>query len=161
MTDEIEKRMQSREIMLPEAFNPTVARLLTADIHRGVLRVSGQTPRRDGKLQYIGKVGREFDVGEGQKAARLAALNVVAQAKRALDGDLDRIIRILNLRGFVNAMPEFTQISETVNGASEVMLEIFGETLGMHTRTAIGAAVMPFDVAIEIEATFAVIDARA
>ncbi len=156
MSGRVEQRLRDSDIALPEAFDPTVAKLLTARLHRGLLRVSGQTPRWRGKLQYVGKVGREFDLPEGQKAARLAALNVIAQAKRALDGELDRVTGVLNLRGFVNATPDFTQISEVVNGASEVILEVFGENVGMHTRTAIGAAVMPFDVAIEIEATFSV-----
>lgn len=152
----VENQLRARGIVLPEAFNPTVARLLTAQIHRGVLRVSGQTPREKGGLKYVGKVGQEFSLEEGQMAARLCALNVLAQAKRELEGDLDRIVSVLNVRGYVNATPDFHQISETVNGASELFLEVFGEERGKHTRTAVGAATMPFNVALEIEATFAV-----
>lgn len=156
MEGRVEQRLRERNISLPDAFDPTVAKLLTAGLHQNVLRVSGQTPRWQGQLQFVGKVGREFTLSEGQKAARLSALNVIAQAKRALDGELDRITRVLNVRGYVNAVPAFIQISEVVNGASEVIVDVFGEEIGMHTRTAIGAAVMPFDVAIEVEATFSV-----
>jgi enamine deaminase RidA (YjgF/YER057c/UK114 family) len=151
----IEDRLRQQGIALPPPFNPTVARLLTARVHRGELRVSGQTPRDESGLRYIGKLGRDFTLEEGQAAARLCALNVLAQANRALEGDLDRIAAVLNVRGYVNAVPEFHQISETVNGASDLFLEVFGEARGLHTRTAVGAATMPFNVALEIEATFA------
>ena len=80
---------------------------------------------------------------------------MLAQAKAALDGDLDRIQRIVKLTGFVNAMPNFTDIPHVVNGASELFLDIFGEA-GRHARTAVGVAVMPFDVAIEVEGVFGV-----
>ncbi len=80
---------------------------------------------------------------------------MIAQAREALDGDLDRIDRILKLNGFVNAMPDFTEIPQVVNGASELFLDVFGEA-GRHARTAVGVAVMPFDVAIEVEGTFIV-----
>ena len=119
------------------------------------LYVSGQVTTWNGDLRYIGKVGREFDLDDGRAAARLSALNVLAQARHALDGNLDRIVRVVNLRGFVNAMPDFTDIPAVVNGASELMIDIFGDA-GRHTRTAVGVAVMPFDVAIEVEGIFAI-----
>jgi enamine deaminase RidA (YjgF/YER057c/UK114 family) len=80
---------------------------------------------------------------------------MIAQAKAALDGDLDRIEEIVKLNGFVNAMPDFTEIPQVVNGASELFIDIFGEA-GHHARTAVGVAVMPFDVAIEVEGVFQV-----
>jgi enamine deaminase RidA (YjgF/YER057c/UK114 family) len=151
----IESRLTELGIELPEPQLPTVAKILPALIVERTLYVSGQVTTWNGELRYIGKVGREFDLVEGRAAARLSALNVLAQAKRALDGDLDRIARVVNLRGFVNAMPDFTDIPAVVNGASELMIDLFGEA-GRHTRTAVGVAVMPFDVAIEVEAVFAI-----
>ena len=155
MTSAIESRLAELGIELPEPQLPTVAKILPAMIVERTLYVSGQVTTWNGDLRYIGKVGREFDLDEGRAAARLSALNVLAQAKLALDGDLDRVARVVNLRGFVNAMPDFTDIPAVVNGASELMIDLFGDA-GRHTRTAVGVAVMPFDVAIEVEAIFAI-----
>ena len=155
MTSSIETRLTELGIELPEPQLPRVAKILPALIVERALCVSGQVTTWNGELRYIGKVGREFDLEEGRAAARLSGLNVLAQAKRALDGDLDRIVRVVNLRGYVNAMPDFTDIPAVVNGASELMIDLFGEA-GRHTRTAVGVAVMPFDVAIEVEGTFAI-----
>ena len=154
MASRIESRLAELAIELPEPQLPRVAKILPALVHGQTLYVSGQVTSWNGELRYVGKVGREFDLEEGQAAARLSALNVLAQARLALDGDLGRIARVINLRGFVNAMPDFTDIPAVVNGASELMIDLFGEA-GRHTRTAVGVAVMPFDVAIEVEAIFA------
>ncbi|MCZ6587603.1 MAG: RidA family protein [Alphaproteobacteria bacterium] len=155
MTSAIETRLAELGIELPEPQLPTVAKILPAMIVERTLYVSGQVTTWNGDLRYIGKVGRDFDLEEGRAAARLSALNVLAQAKLALDGDLDRVARVVNLRGFVNAMPDFTDIPAVVNGASELMIDLFGDA-GRHTRTAVGVAVMPFDVAIEVEAIFSI-----
>ncbi len=155
MTSAIEARLTELGIELPQPQLPTVAKILPALVVERTLYVSGQVTTWNGELRYIGKVGREFDLEEGRAAARLSALNVLAQARRALDGDLDRIARVVNLRGFVNAMPDFIDIPAVVNGASELMIDLFGEA-GRHTRTAVGVAVMPFDVAIEVEAIFSI-----
>ena len=117
--------------------------------------VSGMTPQWNGELRYIGKLGREFSLAEGQAAARLCTLNILAQARAALDGDLDRIARVVNVKGYVNATADFTAIPDVVNGASELLIEIFGEA-GYHTRTAMGNVVMPFDVALEVDAVLEV-----
>jgi enamine deaminase RidA (YjgF/YER057c/UK114 family) len=153
MTGKIEARLRELGIELPEAQEPKVANILNTVIANNFLFVSGQITQWNGERRFIGKVGREFSLEEGRQAARLSALNVLAQAKRALDGDLDRIERVVKLKGYVNAMPDFTELPQVVNGASELMIEIFGEP-GRHARTAIGVAVMPFDVAIEVEARF-------
>ena len=155
MTSIIDARLAELGIELPAPQLPTVAKILPALIVERMLYVSGQVTTWNGDLRYIGKVGREFDLDEGRAAARLSALNVLAQARHALDGNLDRIVRVVNLRGFVNAMPDFTDIPAVVNGASELMIDIFGDA-GRHTRTAVGVAVMPFDVAIEVEGIFAI-----
>ncbi len=155
MTLAIEARLAELGIELPQPQLPTVAKILPALVVERTLYVSGQVTTWNGELRYIGKVGREFDLEEGRAAARLSALNVLAQAKQVLDGDLDRIARVVNLRGFVNAVPDFIDIPAVVNGASELMIDLFGEA-GRHTRTAVGVAVMPFDVAIEVEAVFSI-----
>ena len=155
MASTIEARLAELSIELPEPQLPRVAKILPALIVERTLYVSGQVTTWNGELRYIGKVGREFDLEEGRAAARLSALNVLAQAKRALGGDLDRVARVVNLRGYVNAMPDFVDIPAVVNGASELMIDLFGDA-GRHTRTAVGVAVMPFDVAIEVEAVFAI-----
>jgi enamine deaminase RidA (YjgF/YER057c/UK114 family) len=155
MAAKIEARIAELGIEMPGASAPRIAKIEGWALHNDMLLISGAVPKLQGEPQFIGKVGREFDLAEGQAAARLSALNMIEQARLALDGDLDRIERILKLNGFVNAMPDFTQIPDVVNGASEVFLDIWGDA-GKHARTAVGVAVMPFDVAIEVEGTFIV-----
>lgn len=155
MTGRIDARLAELGIELPTAAPPKVAKIEGWARHGDMLLISGAVPKWNGEVRFIGKVGREFSLEEGQAAARLSALNMIAQAKEALDGDLDRIDRILKLNGFVNAMPDFTDIPQVVNGASELFLDVFGGA-GRHARTAVGVAVMPFDVAIEVEGTFIV-----
>jgi enamine deaminase RidA (YjgF/YER057c/UK114 family) len=140
---------------MPEAAPPRVAKIEGSVRWGDLLFVSGAVPKWNGEVRFVGKVGRELQLAEAQAAARLSALNMLAQAKLALEGDLDRIQRVVKLTGFVNAVPSFTDIPHVVNGASELFLELFGEA-GRHARTAVGVAVMPFDVAIEVEGIFAV-----
>jgi enamine deaminase RidA (YjgF/YER057c/UK114 family) len=153
MAGKVEARLRELGIELPNAMEPKIAKILTAKIGGGFLFVSGQITQWNGELRYVGKVGRDFDLASGQAAARLSALNVLAQAKKALGGDLDRIREVTRLKGYVNVDPNFTQISEVMNGASEVFNALFGEA-GRHARTAIGVASMPLGVAIEVEAIF-------
>ncbi len=155
MAGRIDARIAELGIEMPEAQMATVAKIRGWKRTGNLLYVSGQVPKWKGEVKFVGKVGREFTLEEGQAAARLSALNMIAQAKVALDGDLDRIEEIVKLNGFVNAMPDFTEIPQVVNGASEVFIDIFGEA-GHHARTAVGVAVMPFDVAIEVEGVFQV-----
>lgn len=155
MAGRIEARLKDLGVELPVPQEPRVAKILNTTIANGFLFVSGQITQWNGERRFVGKVGREFDLAQGQAAARLSALNVLAQAKKGLDGDLDRIERVIQLKGYVNCMPDFTEVSAVVNGASELMLDVFGDA-GRHSRTALGVAVMPFDVAIEVEAMFLV-----
>jgi enamine deaminase RidA (YjgF/YER057c/UK114 family) len=120
-----------------------------------LLFLTGQLSQWNGERRFIGKLGRDFTVDQGQQAARLCALNVIAHARQALDGDLDRIVRCVRLAGYVNSAPDFTAQSQVMNGASDVFLEIFGEA-GRHTRMAVGVAALPYDVAVEVEAVFQV-----
>ena len=117
--------------------------------------VTGQLSQWNGERRFIGKLGREFDVEEGQQAARLCALNVIAQLRAALDGDLDRVARCVRIAGFVNSLPEFHGQSQVMNGASDVFVEVFGDA-GRHARMAIGVSALPYDVAVEVEGTFEV-----
>ena len=151
----IDARLKELGIELPEPQQPRVAKILNTVIANGFLFVSGQITQWNGTRRFLGKVGREFDVAQAQEAARLSALNVRAQARHALDGDLDRIERVVKLKGYINCTPDFTEISEVVNGASELIIDVFGEA-GRHARTAIGVASMPFGVAIEVEAVLQV-----
>ena len=115
--------------------------------------LTGQLSQWNGERRFIGKLGREFGVEEGQAAARLCALNLIAHARDAADGDLDRISRIVRVAGFVNSMPDFVQQSQVLNGASDLFVDVFGDA-GRHTRMAVGVAVLPYDVAVEVEAAF-------
>jgi enamine deaminase RidA (YjgF/YER057c/UK114 family) len=151
----IDARLRELGIELPSPPPPRTARILMAKISGGFLFVSGQLPSWNGEIRYVGKVGREFDLAAAQAAARLSALNVLAHARSALDGDLDRIAEVVCLRGYVNVAPDFIEIAQSVNGASDLMIDVFAAA-GAHTRTAIGVAMMPYNAAIEVEAQFLV-----
>lgn len=120
-----------------------------------LLFVSGQLPMEAGKVAVTGKLGAGVSIEEGQRAARLCAINLVAQARAALDGDLDRVARCVKLGGFVASTADFTQHPAVVNGASNLMVDILGDA-GRHARFAVGAPVLPFDAAVEVEAIFEV-----
>jgi enamine deaminase RidA (YjgF/YER057c/UK114 family) len=120
-----------------------------------LLFLTGQLSQWNGERRFIGKLGREFGVEEGQQAARLCALNLVAQLRAAL-GDLDRVARCVRIAGFVNSTPDFVAQSQVINGASDLFVEVFGET-GRHTRLAVGVSALPYDVAVEVEGVFEVL----
>jgi len=113
--------------------------------------VSGQISVRGGKAEYVGKLGASISVTEGQQAAKLCALNILAHLKNACGGDLDRVKRVLRVGGFVNCTPDFTDMPQVVNGASDLMVEVFGDA-GKHARAAVGVASLPLGVAVEVEA---------
>ncbi len=154
MSETIAQRLVRMDIVLPEAAATKAANIETVLVHRGRLRVSGQLPVWNGEIRFQGRAGAERTLAEAVAAARLSALNVLAQANRALNGDLDRIERVLNLRGFVAVADGFTAVAQAVNGASDLMIEVFGDA-GRHTRTAVGVSAMPHNVTVEIEALFA------
>lgn len=120
-----------------------------------LLFISGQITMGAKGLDYVGIVGDDINLEDAKRAARLAGLNVIAQAAMALDGDLDRVKRVVKVTGFVNAVPGFTQHPEVVNGASDLFVEIFGD-VGLHARAAVGTSSLPRNVAVEIEAIFEV-----
>jgi enamine deaminase RidA (YjgF/YER057c/UK114 family) len=120
-----------------------------------LLFLTGQLAQWNGERRFIGKLGREFGVEEGQQAARLCALNLIAHLRVALDGDLDRVVRCVRISGYVNSMPDFVSQSQVLNGASDLFVEVFGEA-GRHTRMAVGVSALPYDVAVEVEGIFEV-----
>ncbi len=122
-------------------------------ISGSLLMVSGQLPVHDGAVVHHGRVGTELTVEDGIAAARLCALNLLAQAAAACGGDLDRVQRVLRLAGFVQAAPGFGDHPKVLNGASDLMVEVFGQA-GRHVRIAVGAASLPLGAAVEVEGTF-------
>ena len=151
----IDARLKQLGIELPEVRKP-VANFVACVQTGSTVFVSGQVTAWNGQYLHVGKVGREISVEEGQKAARVCALNVLAQA-RAFLGDLDRITRIVMVQGFVNAVPEFTEHPKVINGASDLLVEVFGDA-GRHARFALGAGSLPFNVAVEVAALLEVSD---
>ena len=150
----VDDRLRERSIELPQPSKPG-ANYVPWVRSGGLLFLTGQLSQWNGERRYIGKLGREFGVEEGQAAARLCALNLIAHVRDALGGDLDRVVRCVRVAGFVNSMPDFVQQSQVLNGASDVFVDVFGEA-GRHTRMAVGVAVLPYDVAVEVEAVFEV-----
>ena len=151
----IEAQLKQLGIALPEMTSP-VANYVPWVRSGSLVFVSGQiTLGPDKKLHYLGAVGADFSVEDGRNAARMAAINVLAAVKDALGGDLDRVVRVVKVTGFVNAAPGFTQHPDVVNGASDLFVEVFGDA-GRHARAAVGASSLPRNVAVEIEAIFEV-----
>jgi enamine deaminase RidA (YjgF/YER057c/UK114 family) len=150
----IDSLLQERNIELPQASAPA-ANYVSVVRSGNLLFVSGQVCQWNGERRFIGKLGREFKLEEGQQAARLCALNIIAHVRAALDGDLDRVVRVVRLGGFVNSVDDFTQQPLVVNGASDLMVEIFGDA-GRHARTALGVNGLPAGVAVEVDAIFEV-----
>lgn len=152
MTSRIEQRITQLSIQLPGPGAPGGNYVPFVQIGN-LVYMAGQVCRSEGKMVYVGKVGRDLSVEEGQKAARLCALNLLAQLKVACDGDLDRVVRCVRMGGFVNCAPDFTEQPKVINGASDLMVEIFADA-GKHARTAVGVAALPMDSAVEVEAIF-------
>jgi enamine deaminase RidA (YjgF/YER057c/UK114 family) len=123
-------------------------------VHGGVARTSGQLPRIDGALTCLGRLGDTVTVEEGRQAAAVCALNALAVLEVAL-GSLDRVTRVLTVTGFVSSAPDFFEQPAVVDGASQVLADVFGEA-GRHTRSAVGVAALPRNGAVEIEVTVAV-----
>jgi enamine deaminase RidA (YjgF/YER057c/UK114 family) len=154
MSGRIDARLQELGLTLPQAAIP-VAAYVPVVRTGNLLFISGQITVENGEVKYKGKLGADLDVDTGRTAARLCGLNIIAQARAALDGDLDRVVRVVKLVGFVNSTPEFTDQPKVINGASELMVEVFGDA-GRHARSAVSAASLPLGVSVEVEATIEV-----
>ena len=150
MAGRIDARLTELGIALPDAPTPA-ANYVPYVISGNLIFVAGQVPTWNGEVKYIGKIGADLSAEEGIAAARLCVLNIIAQAKAALDGDIDRIVRIVKVGGFVNSPSEFTDHPKVVNGASDLLVEIFGDS-GRHARFAVGAGSLPLGVGVEIDA---------
>ncbi len=153
MAGEIEARLKALDLVLPEAKAPVGAYVPFLHLDDR-LYISGQLPFKDGKLVAEGQVGAGLELSQAQLAARVCAINILAQARAALR-DLDRIVQLLRLNGFVNAAPGFTEHPQVLNAASALMVDILGNK-GLHTRVAIGCASLPLNATVEIDAILAV-----
>ena len=150
MTD-IETRLTEMGLSLPDA--PTPAANYVPFVRVGnLLHVSGQISQTAAGL-IKGRLGADMDVAAGAAAAQTCALALLAQAKRAVDGDWSRLVRVVKLVGFVNSTADFTDQPEVINGASNLMVAVLGEA-GRHARSAVSAVSLPRGVAVEIEAIF-------
>ncbi len=146
----IDKRLAELGIVLPTPSKP-VANYVPWVKTGNLVFISGQGPMRDGKLAYAGKAGDTLPIEDAVAAARLTAINVLAQLRDACGGDLDRVKRIVKLSGFVNCTPAFGDQPKVINGASDLMVEVFGDR-GRHARSAVGAPALPFHFSVEVEA---------
>lgn len=152
MASNIDARLAELGITLPVPA-VAVANYVPFVITGNLVFVSGQLPMEGGKPVVFGHLGAEVSVEDGVHAARLCGLNLLAQAKAACGGDLDRIRRVVRLTAFVASTPDFTDQPKVVNGASDLMVEVLGDA-GRHARVAVGAPSLPLNVAVEIEAVF-------
>jgi enamine deaminase RidA (YjgF/YER057c/UK114 family) len=151
---EVEARLAQLGIALPTPASP-IANYVGFVRTGALLFVSGQLCLGpDGKLVAAGKLGSNVSVEDGQKAARVCAINLLAQAKVAL-GDLDKVMRVVRLGGFINAAPTFLDGPKVMNGASDLMVEALADK-GRHARTTVGVAALPLDAAVEVEGLFEV-----
>jgi enamine deaminase RidA (YjgF/YER057c/UK114 family) len=149
MTDRIDTKLAELGLSLPEAAAP-VAAYVSAVEAGGMLFLSGQLPFKDGQL-VKGRLGENVSLEDGQDAAKLCGLMVVAQIRKALNGDLARVKRVVKLGVFVNSTADFTDQAKVANGASELMVALFGDT-GRHARSAVGVPVLPLGAAVEVDA---------
>lgn len=153
MTTAFDRKLEELGLTLPEAAAPVAAYVPVVEAG-GLLHVSGQLPFKDGALM-TGRLGEDRDVDYGQEAAQRCALMLIAQVKKALDGDLSRVKRIVKLGVFVNSAGSFTDQPKVANGASELMQNVFGDA-GLHARSAVGVPVLPLGAAVEVDAVIAI-----
>jgi enamine deaminase RidA (YjgF/YER057c/UK114 family) len=146
----IEDSLKEKNLTLPEVPKP-VAAYIPAKQTGNLVFTAGQLPMVNGELISKGLLGQDVEIDEANKAARICTLNALAAIKGVI-GDLDRIKQIVRVVGYVASVPTFTQQPAVVNGASELLLEIFGEN-GKHARSAVGMAVLPLNASVEIELT--------
>ncbi|MGH7003104.1 MAG: RidA family protein [Alphaproteobacteria bacterium] len=156
MSGRIERRLAELTIQLPPptpAFNSYVPWVRTGNL----VFISGQGPFVDGKIpaRYRGRVGSDMPIERAQEAARVTALSVLAQLKHACAGDLDRVVRCVQLQGFVNCEPGYTETPRVVNGGSDLIVAVFGDS-GKHSRFAVGSHALPENIVVEIAGIFEV-----
>ena len=154
MSGTIEKKLTDLGIALPKLAAP-IANYVGSVKSGNLLYVSGQLCLgADGKFVATGKLGADVPIEDGQRAARACAINLLAQIKAAV-GDLDKVTRVVRLGGFISSVPSFLDGPKVMNGASDLIVEVFGDK-GRHARTTVGVAVLPLDAAVEVEGLFEV-----
>jgi enamine deaminase RidA (YjgF/YER057c/UK114 family) len=147
----ISERLQKMNITLPTPTAP-VANYVPYVVSGNTLYISGQLPNNNGQMMK-GCLGKETSIEQGQEAAKLCAMHILAQASAAVNGDWLRIVRLIKLGGFVASTPDFFDHPKIINGASDFMVEVMGEA-GKHARFALGVAALPFGASVEIDAIF-------
>jgi enamine deaminase RidA (YjgF/YER057c/UK114 family) len=154
MAETVEKKLASLGIALPAPASP-IANYVPFVRSGNLLILSGQLCfSGDGKLVATGQLGGGVSIEDGQKAARACAINLLAQVKAAL-GELDKVNRVLRLGGFINSAPGFSDGAKVMNGASDLMVEVFGDK-GRHARSTVGVSALPANAAVEVEGLFEV-----
>jgi len=152
MAGTIDKRLQELGIELPEAATPA-ANYVPWVVTGNLVFVAGQITFWNGELKHKGRIGDDLSVEDGQAAARICALNIIAQVKNACGGDLDRVVRCVKLGGFVTSTPDFIDQPKVINGASDLLVDVFGDK-GRHARFAVAAPSLPLGVSVEVDAIF-------
>ena len=145
-----EKNIKDLDLNIPDMIAP-IANYVPYKISEKFLYISGQSPIKDGVMIYVGKVGSDLSEEEGIKAAELCCINVIASLKSAINNDWDRLDQFIKLGGFVNCNSDFTNQPKIINGASDLLVKIFGEK-GKHARFAVGSNALPLNIAVEIDA---------
>ncbi len=153
----LERHLAELGLDLPDAAAPG-ARYAAVVVHAGTAWVSGQLPRDGDRVLFAGKLGRVVSIDDAKQGARIALLRGLAALRDEL-GDLRRVRQVLKLNVFVNSAEDFTQHSAVADGASELIYELFGPTLGAHARTSVGVAALPRDGCVELDLTVALDDA--
>ena len=151
MEDKIEKKIKELNIILPEPSLPA-ANYVPYVLSNSMIFISGQISENSNGL-IIGKIGRELNLDQGYNAARQCGISILSQLKIACDGDLNKINRVLKLTGFVNSTENFEDHPKVINGASDLMVQVFGKK-GYHSRAAVGCSSVPLGVAVEVEGIF-------
>ena len=152
MAGQVEARLAELGIVLPKPAAPA-ANYVPWVISGSQVFIAGQVTLGASGIEFIGKLGREFSVAEGQAAARLCAINLLAQVQAACGGNLDRVKRCLRLGVFINCTDDFTDQPKVANGASDLMVAVLGDA-GRHARAAVGSNALPLGVAVEVDGIF-------
>ena len=152
MSYHIDQKLAELGLTLPPAVAP-VANYVPYVISKNTVTLSGMLPMADGKPHYIGKCGGDISIEQGYEAAQLCGLNMLAHVQHAAGGDLDQVARVVKLGIFVHSTPDFTDQPKVANGISDLMVNLFGDA-GKHARFAMGAAQLPFGVAVEVDGVF-------
>lgn len=149
-------KLESLGITIPEAKSAPGAAYVPYTLHNGLVTVSGQLPMQNGSLAFVGKLGRDFSIEEGQECARICGLNLLAHLRNACGGDLNKVKKVLRLGVFVNSTDDFTDAPAVANGVSNLFKEIFGDEIGAHARFAVNTAQLPLGAAVEVDGSFVI-----